>query len=429
MKTRVLAVLGLVAVVPCAQAAKEDVYAIVGARIVTVSGATHETGTIVLRDGVIEAVGTAVAVPPDARVLDGKGLTLTPGLIDGFGGLGLPAPPPGGDRGGAPRTPPPPPGNPLAPQAMALEKIRPADALKARDSGVTTALVIPRDGVVPGQSALIDLVGESAEAMAVRQPAALHVHMTALPRKYPGSLMGTVAYLRQSLYDAQRYRQLWAEWERAPRGRKRPRYDAALAAWQDVLAGREPLVVTAFLENDLRRALTVADEFKLRLVVAGAPKASREAGVFKARKLPLIVSVNFDPPKPPQFGDGVDEDKEKRDIDEAERNPAALAKAGVAFGLGSGYAESYLKGLQKAVERGLPRDAALKAATLDTAAALGVADRTGSLEVGKLANVVAWSGDPLAKEAKVKMVFVDGTLYEPDEKPAEKKDDKKEAGE
>src|SRR6185436_6834798 len=110
--------------------AKQDFYAITGARIVTVSGPTIESGTLVLRDGVIEAVGQGVAVPAGARVLSGKGLTLTPGLIDGFGGVGLPAPP---------ASPAP---SPLAPQAMALDRIRPADVAKARDAGITTALVI-----------------------------------------------------------------------------------------------------------------------------------------------------------------------------------------------------------------------------------------------------------------------------------------------
>src|SRR6185436_12847032 len=130
-----------------------------------------ETGTVVMRGGLIEAVGAGAAVPPGARVIDGKGLTLTPGLIDGFGGLGLPAPPPaGGERGGTARPPAAasPPANPLAPQAMALDKLRAADALKARDSGITTALVIGREGVVPGHSVIVNLSGDSAEGMALR---------------------------------------------------------------------------------------------------------------------------------------------------------------------------------------------------------------------------------------------------------------------
>lgn len=407
------------------RAGKEDVYAIVGARVVTVSGAPLENGTVVLRGGVIETVGVGAAVPPDARVIDGKGWTLTPGLIDGFGGVGLAAPRAASGPGSPGNAPPAPAASPLAPQAMALDKVRPVDALKARDSGVTTALVVPKEGVLPGRSVLLNLSGDKADGMALRQPAALHLHMTSLRREYPGSLMGTVAYVRQALLDATHYREERGAYEKAPAGKTRPRYDPALEAWQDVLSGRLPLVVTCSRENDIRRAITLADEFKVKVAIAGAPQASRLAALLKSRKVPLLVSVNFDPPKPAAFFGGSDEEKEKKDIEEAEKNPAELHKAGVPFALVSGHAPSFLAGVQKAIERGLPRDVALRAVTLGSAEALGVADRTGSLDPGKIANVVAWSGEPLAKDAKVKMVFVDGRLYEPEDKAEPKKDDGK----
>src|SRR2546428_771272 len=152
---------------------------------------------------------------------------------------------------------------------MALDRVRVSDALKARDAGITTVLVVPREGVLPGQSVILNLSGDKAEAMALKQPAALHLHMSTLARQYPGSLMGTVAYARQALDDAIRYRDEWAAYEKSPSGKRRPRYDSALAAWQDALAGREMLIVTAFRENDIRRALALADEFKLRIVVGG----------------------------------------------------------------------------------------------------------------------------------------------------------------
>ena len=413
-------------------AAKTGVYALVGARIVTVSGPSHDSGTLVMRDGVIEAVGPGAAVPPDARIIRAEGLVLTPGLIDGFSGTGLPAATPrAGGAGGAggPAAPPASPSNPLAPQALALEKVRVADALKARDAGITTVLVIPREGVLPGQSVILNLSGDKAEAMVLKQPAALHLHMSTVARQYPGSLMGTVAYARQALDDAIRYRDEWAAYERSPAGKKRPRYDSALAAWQDVLAGREMLIVTAFRENDVRRALALADEFKVKVAVAGAPQAFRVAGLIKSRKLPLLVTVNFDPPRPAAFFGAPDEDKERRDIEEAESNPAELHKAGVSFALVSAYAPNFLAGVRKAIERGLPREVALRAVTLGAAEVLGIADRTGSLEAGKLADVVAWSGEPLTKDAKAKMVFVDGTLYEPDEAPAPSPSPRAEAGE
>src|SRR6187200_2680997 len=156
------------------------VYALVGGRVMPVSGGVIDGGTVVIRDGLIESVGST-APPVDARVVDAKGLTLTPGIIDGFGGIGLPAPTKEN------------PANPLAPQTLVLDRVRVADALKARDSGITTALVVPREGVLPGRSVLLNLSGPTADAMVLRQPAFLHLHMTTVAAKYPGSLMGTVA--------------------------------------------------------------------------------------------------------------------------------------------------------------------------------------------------------------------------------------------
>jgi imidazolonepropionase-like amidohydrolase len=397
-------------------AGRDETLALVGAKVVTVSGPVIEDGTVVIRGGIIEAVGAGVAVPPGARVIAGRGLTLTPGLIDGFGGVGLPVasprPSPPAGPAGAAATP-----AGLAAHALALDRVRVPEALKARDVGVTTALVIPREGVLPGRSVLLNLSGDKAEGMVLRQPAALHVHLATLAAQYPNSLMGTMALIRQSLLDAAHYREEWTAYEKAPAGRRRPTYDAGLEAWSDVVAGRVPLFLTATRENDVRRALAVADEFKVRVVVAGAPYASRVADQIKARKLPLLVSVNFDPPRAVGRFGAVDEERERKDIEEAERNPAALHKAGVPFALASGHAPSFLAGIQKAIERGLPAEAALRAVTLGAAEVLGIADRTGSLDKGKMANVVAWSGEPLSKEAKVKMVFVDGRLHEPEERP------------
>jgi imidazolonepropionase-like amidohydrolase len=388
MKRRSAAALCLVLTPALVRGQQADTHAIVGARVHTVSGAVLERATIVMRDGLITAIGTDVQPPTGARVIDGTGLVVTPGLVDGLSSIGLPAPPRGPQAGaaaasGATPTPPP-----IAAQSLALDRVRAAEVAKARDRGITAALVIPREGIAPGQSALLSLSGDRPESMVLRQPAALHLHMATAQRQYPASLMGTMAYARQALLDAARAREAWAAWEKAPRGQKRPVYEPGLGPWQQVLAGRLPLAVTCVLENDVRRALSLGDEFGVKVVLAGAPLAYRVADLLKARRAPLLVSVNFDPPQPPSFF-GFNEEAERRRVRDARGNPAELHRAGIPFALASAWAPDFVAGIRTAIENGLPREAALRAATLGAAEALGVGETLGSLEPGKLANVVA----------------------------------------
>lgn len=404
---------------PSAEAAKTSSYAITRARVVTVSGAVMENATVILRDGVVVDVGPSVAIPKDARVVDGTGLTLTPGLIDAYSGAGMPAARPAGGGGGAagaaPATPAP---NPIAPASNIYERVRAVDALKARDSGITTIVPIPREGLVFGAAAVMDLVGDRPEGMVVKPNIALAASFTTLGQRYPGSLMGTMAFFRQALIDGAYHRAEMAAYEKAPGGKKRPAFDPGLDVWADVASGTTPLLLQTSRIGDLRRAFGLADEFKLKLVLAGNTQAFEEAALLKERKPALLVSVNFDPPKVGGFFGGSDDDKDRAEIESAEKNPGALHKEGIKFALVSGFANDFLAGIRKAIEKGLPKDAALRAVTLTPAEILGLADRMGSIEKGKIANVVVWSGEPLTKDAKVKMVFVDGELYEPEEKPA-----------
>jgi len=404
---------------PAAHAAKIPSYAITKARVVTVSGAVMENATVVLRDGVVVDVGPSVAIPKDARVIDGSGLTLTPGLIDAYSGAGMPVARPSGGGGagaGAPAATPAP--NPIAPASNIYERVRAADALKARDSGITTIVPIPREGLVFGAAAVMDLVGDRSEGMVVKPNVALAASLTTLGQRYPGSLMGTMAFFRQALMDGAYHRAEMAAYEKAPGGKKRPSFDPGLDAWADVASGTTPLLLQTSRTGDLRRAFGLADEFKLKLVLAGNTQAFEEAALLKERKPALLVSVNFDPPKVGGFFGGGDDDKDRAEIENAEKNPGALNKEGIKFALVSGFANDFLAGIRKAIEKGLPKDAALRAVTLTPAEILGVADRMGSIDKGKIANVVVWSGEPLTKDAKIKMVFVDGELYEPEEKPA-----------
>lgn len=403
-----------------AHAGKTPAYAITKARVVTVSGAVIENATVVMRDGVLVDVGPNAAIPKDARVIDGTGLTVTPGLIDAWSGAGMPAPRTGGGPGGggggvAAATPAP---NPIAPASNVYERVRAAEALRARDGGVTTIVPVPREGLVFGAASVMNLNGATPEAMVVKPNVGLAAALATLGQRYPGSLMGTMAFFRQALLDGAWHHAAVEAYEKAPAGRKRPAFDPGLDAWADVAAGRTPLLLQTPRLGDIRRALGLADEFKVKVVLAGNTQAFEEAALLKERKPALLVSVNYDPPRAAGFFGNADDDKDRAEIESAEKNPGALHKEGIRFALVSAFANDFLGGIRKAVDRGLPRDVALRAVTLTPAEILGVADRLGSLDKGKIANVVVWSGEPLTREARVKMVFVDGELYEPEERPS-----------
>jgi imidazolonepropionase-like amidohydrolase len=409
----------LLLIAPATEAAKAPVYAITKARVITVSGAAIDNATLVLSNGLILDVGRNAAIPKDARVFDGTGLTITPGLIDAFSGAGMPAPRSGrggpGNGGGATAAPTP---DPISPASNIYELLKASEALKARDSGITTFVPVPREGLVHGAAAVMNLVGDKPESMVVKANIALSASMNTLGQRYPGSLMGVVTFMRQALLDGSHHRAAVAAYEKAPSGQKRPAFDPGLEVWAQVASGTLPLLLQTPRIGDLRRTFALADEFKIRLVLAGNTQAFEEIALLKERKPALLVSVNYDPPRVGGFFGGSDDDKTRAEIESAEKNPAALDQAGIRFALVSGFATDFLAGIRKAIEKGLPREAALRSLTLTPAEILGVADRMGSLEKGKIANVVVWSGEPFAKEAKVKMVFVDGELYEPEEKPA-----------
>ena len=239
LRSAALAALALLITAPSAHAARTPTYAITKAKVVTVSGAVMENATLVMRDGLVVDFGTAVTIPKDARVFDGTGLTITPGLIDAYSGSGMPAARPAGGGGGgaAAAAPATPPANPIAPASHIHERIRAAEALRARDSGVTTIVPIPREGLVFGAASVMNLIGDRPETMVVKANVGLAAAMTTLGQRYPGSLMGTMAFLRQSLLDGAHHRADVAAYEKSPVGRKRPAFDPGPAR-SDPHAGR-----------------------------------------------------------------------------------------------------------------------------------------------------------------------------------------------
>lgn len=439
---------GLVLAAPlAAQKQVPATYAITGARIVPISGPVIDKGTVVIRDGVIAAVGANVTAPADARVIDGTGLSIYPGLIDAYSSLGQAtavgaAAPAGGRGGGATTTTPAPESAPnskyvtgLRPEVDVVDelKIEAAGFAAAHAAGVTTALTAVPNGIFRGQAALIELIGDSVASIVIRDGVAQSIGFSrggggfggggGGRGGYPGTLFGAFASLRQELLDAQHYRDVKAGYDKNPRGTRRPDFDASLEALQPVLSREQPVIMQANTEREIIRALDLAKEFNLKAAIAGGAEAYKVAARLKADGVPVIVTLNF--PRSAaaaaagggrgggRGGGGSADDPEPlrllRDRVMAPKGPGMLAQAGVRFAFESGADYTDLLGnVRKAVTAGLPADEALRSLTLNPAQLFNVSDRMGTIEAGKIANLTITRGDILAADSHVTELFIDG---------------------
>ena len=410
-------------------------YAITNARIVTVSGATIERGTVVVRDGLIEAVGADAKAPADAQVFDGSGLTVYPGFIDALTNLGLQAPrattaAPGQGGGG--------PGqaaaaaaaaasaNPsnsnypagLRPEEMTLDDVRAGDSQfeSNRNAGFTTALTVGRTGIFPGHSALINLAGDSVSGMTIKNPVALHVTFSTIPGQYPVSLMGTFSALRQMFNDARRHQELEKLYAANPRGIKRPAADKSLEALIPALNREIPVVFSANRTNEIVRALDLAKEYNLRAIIAGGQEAGGLIDRLKAQDAAVLLSMNFPKRTAAASPDADAESMETlRFRAEVPKLAGKLAAANVRFafqGGGSTSVNDFIANAVKSTENGLAKDAAVRAMTLGPAEIFGVADRLGSIDAGKIANLTVVRGDLFGTQKTFTQVFVDGVPFE-----------------
>jgi imidazolonepropionase-like amidohydrolase len=411
-----------------------NVYAITNAKIITVAGPSIDRGTVVVRNGVITAVGASVPVPGDARVIDGNGLTVYPGLIDANSSIGLgsnvsaDAAAGRGGRGAAGRGAAPvlqgaPAGAPnslhpvgLQPELTTVDLVHPdAEAFAGPQSaGITAAQSVPATGIFRGLAAVVNLGGSSAQAMIVKAPVAEHIGFT--PQRgggYPNSLLGVFSALRQMLLDAQHYGAEQAAYAKNPRGLHRPESDPSLDALQPVLSRQMPVVMEASSEREIERALDLAKEFNIRAIIAGGEEADKVAARLKAENVPVFISLNF--PRRPQASPDADPEPIRvlRARVEAPKLAGKLAQAGVKFAFEDGGMNNwadFLTNAGRTSEGGLSADQTIRALTLSPAEILGVSDRLGTIENGKIANLTITRGDLFT--GRVTQVFVDGVPIE-----------------
>jgi len=388
-------------------------YVIRNARIVTVSGADIENGSIVIRDGKIEAVGTSVNVPAGAQSIDGHGLSVYPGMIDAGTSMGLVEVPQGAS--GTVDTSEV---GEFNPNSRAIIAVNPHSAHigVARVEGITNVVSAPTGGLISGQATLINLLGTSPKEMAVVPNAALVINYPRLGGGGGGGFGGfqqqvnladaltagerQLEQIRKMLRDGEAYgraRDAYAKDSSLPR----PDINVVLEALVPYVRGQQPVIFRADREAEIRGAIKFAEEMKLKPIILGGDDAWKVASLLKEKNVPVILTGIFGLP-------GREDDP----YDVLYESASKLQQAGVRFCISSGDPGAEARNLPMyagmASAYGLSKADALKAVTLYPAQIMNVADRLGSIEVGKMANLVVTDGDLLEIRTHIHYLFIDG---------------------
>ncbi len=374
------------------------VVAIVNGTVRTAVGPTIERGTVLIRGGRITAVGRDVSVPAGATVIDAAGKVVTPGFIESNTNLGIVEIPLSAE-GTADQSSTDP---GIGAAFNVVDAFNPFSTAipVTRVDGITRALVVPggTGHLLLGQAAVFDLLGEQVPASVTRSPAAMMAVLgEAGAGVTGGSRASAMLRLRELLQDAVDFNRNRIAWNTGQR-RDYARGRLDLEALRPVILGELPLAVSANRASDLLAALRLADEFKLKLILVGAAEGWKVAPQIAAAKVAVIVKPLTNIPSFDALGATLE-------------NAARLHRAGVTVALSSfetHRAQTLRQEAGNAVSYGLDREAALRAVTLTPAQIWGVATRTGSLEVGKDADVVIWSGDPFELTTSAERVFIKG---------------------
>lgn len=399
------------------QTGRAGTFAIVGARIITVSGATIENGTIIIQNGKIAAVGTNVQIPAGAEKIDGKGMSVFPGMIDAGTNMGL-AEITLAVNGSVDLTE----AGTMNANAKAIKGIHPhsAHVNVTRVNGITTVMSAPNGGLISGQAAIINLNGSTPDEMAVVREYALVINFPriAVGGGFGGGFGGggaavdfneavrrrdtQVEELKKIFRNAESYfraKDAYAKDKSLPY----PTTDQKLEALAPFIKGEKPIIFTADRERDIRGVAKFVAEMKVKGILMGGQEAWKAADDLKKNNIPVIYTHIYSLPV-----------RDDDDYDYLFAAPSKMAAAGVKFCISTGDVGPevrdlpYHAGLAGAF--GLSKEDALKSVTLYAAEILGVADKMGSLDVGKVANVVVADGELLEARTNIKYMFINGRM-------------------
>lgn len=428
VSTRSLGVLAALALSATSTLAQDGpVVAIRGGTVLTMVGPPIERGTVLIRGGKIAAVGSDVSVPAGATIVDATGKYVMPGLVDAMTYFGI-------DAQDLAET-----SDPITPELRTIAAYDPtgegfaggAGPLRAREllvGGVTTQYVGPGDAtIVSGQGAVVKTAGANPDAIVLREPAGMEISLGLGPTKTfrprnrtPNTHPAVISLLRQALVRAQEYDQARRAYDAKPEAERArtpaPKYEAGMDALVQLLRRRMPARIQANTVTDIRGALRLAEEFGFDVVINGGAQAYQVKSELAAKKIPVVLGPISHP-----FisGEEIPDLKEYPAPDE--RNAGWLVAAGVpvsiaSYSRGLGNLASGVAGKWLLIDAGIaegygmPQAEILRALTINPARVLGVADRVGSLEAGKDADVIVLDGPPLSMKTWVERVYVGGEL-------------------
>jgi imidazolonepropionase-like amidohydrolase len=383
-----------------------EVVAIVGGRVVPITGEPVPDGTVLVSDGRITAVGAGLEVPAGARLIDATGSWVLPGFIEAHGHVGVHEEALGWAGNDTNETT-----EPVTAQVRALDAINPAD-IGFRDAiggGVLAVNVNPgSSNPIGGQTVALKCWGRSVDEMVLREPSGMKSALGENPKRPrgngdrpPGTRLGTAAIIRGALVDAANYLERAAAEQRKPAEKRGPvDRDLKLEALGRVLRREIPWRQHCHRADDIATAMRIADEFGYELVIDHGTEAHLLADVIAARGIPVIIG--------PLLTSRSKVELRNRSL----ANPGRLARAGVTIAITTDHPVVPIQYLvfqaALAVKEGLDRESALRALTINPARIAGIDDRLGSIEPGKDADLVIWSGDPLDVLSRVQRALIGG---------------------
>ncbi len=384
------------------QEKSSEIIAIKDATIIPVVGQNIPSGTLLIKDGLIEAVGQDIDIPSGAKVIDGKGLYAFPGMIDSTCTLGLE------EIGSVSATIDVSETGRINPQVFSVEAIRP-DSVHipiSRSNGITTALVVPKGGLIAGKSGLIRLVGYTPDELVIKSPVAMHIEFPSGRSSRRRSTSSTQEQASRQITELKdllnktRYYQKRKEAAKKDSLLALPEFNEIFENLLPVINGELPVMISVHAEQDILDAIKFVKDENLKAIFYGVTYGWKIPEKIKESGIPVVFASLYG--QPAKWEDGYDA---------IYRNPSVLSKAGVKIAFSSQSA-SLAKDLPyhaaKAAAFGLDKQEALRAVTIYPAEIFGMGDKMGSLEKGKIANVVLADGDILELGTNITHVFIDG---------------------